>query len=246
MRYARWIIVGLLLFAGLAGAQTTKPATSPVELAEAEVREAERIIASDQQVLDDKIADLNRSFETTVEYKALATAVLAADEKLQAARKTGTPQQKLDASSAYNKARAALDIARKTAVDGDADVKELRSKVAKAEYNLSIAKVELQKAYTTDVELRKAEAEAKIEADPILRAIRDGKLAIGMTLAQANHAMKKDGRLVEETQTTKVYEWPHSYVSGGRIVGNIWVNEYSTMFYWAHIESGKIVHHGKR
>jgi hypothetical protein len=65
---------------------------------------------------------------------------------------------------------------------------------------------------------------AKEEADPVAQAIRAGRLAPGMTLAQANSIMKKEARLIgEQGEGVQEYEWDFGY----KVV-------------WAYVVDGKL------
>jgi hypothetical protein len=137
-------------------------------------------------------------------------------------RRSGTPEQKLDASAAFTRSRAAVEKAKADAVGADAGVRDAHHRLGAVAQALSNARQEQAKAVAeakakaeevrVAAEVREIEAEAeRMLKDPIYRAMKRGDLAIGMTLEQANKSQKSEGRVIEQSGDETLYEWT-SYI----------------------------------
>jgi hypothetical protein len=109
-------------------------------------------------------------------YAALKKAQVDAQNKLEAARATGTPQERLDASSAFTKAKAAAEKYRLAAIAND-------RAIAQAEGDLQRARGAKEEAAERAAQAARQEAAAKAAAD--VAAARAAK-RLGVTLAGYN------------------------------------------------------------
>jgi hypothetical protein len=227
-------IVLVLILSTVVMAQT-RPTTAPsVEDLAVAVEVAKTVLAA-------ATAKAEREAMASDPYKTLAAEVEAARAALEEARRSGTPQERLDASSAYNKARLALEPIVPEAVKNAPEVIAATRGLRIAESALSAR----QQA------IREAE-----ENDPINVAIREKRLVLGMTLEQARKAMGRDGKLFEETEAYITYAWdvysePYTVdrptMSGNRVVGVHKVGvpgRYQHTIY-ATFEHGKLTSHQK-
>jgi len=87
--------------------------------------------------------DAGDRFDTTPTGKAAKADVVAKRRALEKARALGTPQDRIEASSAYNKARSARDAARDNAVVADPDVLSALSAADRAKAELDRGKAAL-------------------------------------------------------------------------------------------------------
>ena len=150
-------------------APTTQPTTRPATVAEAQAAvNAAKTLA---------LAKLVASSEYK-QKKAVADAAMA---KLQQARETGTPEDRLAASHDYVVANAPVKAMEETAFKSDPDV--------------AAAEAELQRVRTAAAEAVKRIQEAKRPPpppapnnDPMDEAMRKGKIVLGMTEDQAERA----------------------------------------------------------
>jgi len=124
----------------------TKPAAEPAEVLAA------------RQHLADVTASVIKGFDAGPKGMPLAAAVEARRQALEDARANGSPQDKLDASAAYNRARRDLDAAHQEALRTSADVV-----AAQAKLTLAKASADKEKA---DAEAANAAAAEKGANDP--------------------------------------------------------------------------------
>lgn len=178
--------ITLVLMLSTMAMTQTRPTTAP------SVEDLTVAVEVAKTVLSAATAKAERDAMASDAYKTLAAEVEAARAALEEARRSGTPQERLDASSAYNKARLALEPIVPEAVKNAPEVIAATRGLRIAESALSAR----QQA------IREAE-----ENDPINVAIREKRLVIGMTLEQANKAMGRTGKLVAESQRVATYAW---------------------------------------
>ncbi len=118
----------------------------------------------------------------------------------------GTAQEKLDASRAFVAAEQAAKKMRADAMAHDAALAVAVADAESARNRVAEAKEAAEQAEREAAEERAAAEAARVEGDPILRGIRDHRLVLGMTLAEAQKAMGTGVR-VEETAAGVVYRW---------------------------------------
>jgi len=117
--------------------------------------------------------------------KPLVAEVAAKQAALEQARATGTPQDRLDASAAFNRARKALDDARAEALKKSKDVMEAQMKFAAASAALAAAVAD-EKA---KAEAKQSAEDEKARNDPVRVAIQKHQVIKGMTDNQVKQAM---------------------------------------------------------
>jgi hypothetical protein len=185
--------------------RTTQPSTKPsaVDVArkaiadrESDLQIAKQSVVTAQQACIDRV----RTSDDYVAKKKIADEL---NVKLEQIRKTGTMQERLDASSAYGKVATELKAMEARALKDDEATKAAADAVAHAQIELNGAKDDLTRAQ----EQAKADAKAKIEADPIKSGIRDHKLVIGMTYDQAVEAKGEGGHKTHEDTESFTVEW---------------------------------------
>lgn len=161
----KYVICLVMIMASIATAQANRPATMPAFEGTAEYLElsaaidaAGKAVAGAEMQLKEATASVVGRIRASTEYKAAKAKVDAAEEKLMKARLSGTPQQKLDASSEWNKARQAFEAIEPSALDSDKAIADAKAALATSTNRHADAKRAFAK--------RKAEAdraEASIE-----------------------------------------------------------------------------------
>jgi hypothetical protein len=192
----KWFVLVGVLWAGVAGAQTTKPTTVPSLIDIVPLQKARDATA--QAAAREKEAAKDR-WEGSAECKRLTAALDEARATLEDARKSGTAQEKLDASRAYNITRLELQQATEKALKGDRDL-------SLAERRRDEARAAFDEACIQNERIR----QAIDDADPIKRAMKEGRVVPGMTLTEVERSLRSKGRLVSETESSTFYRFVES------------------------------------
>ena len=174
------IFLAVLLASAIAvPAATTQPSTQPsmIDLkADLTIAQTDLALAQDRATQD---------LDNSPAGKALVADVAAKQAALEQARASGTPQDRLDASAAFNRARKTLDDARAAALKASKEVREAQAKVATASAALAAASAD-EKA---KAEAKQAAEDEKARNDPVRIAIRKHQVIKGMTDDQVKQAM---------------------------------------------------------
>ena len=157
----------------------TQPSTQP---ATADLKAA---LITAQSGLDAAAARASGDFDSSPAGKPLVADVASRKVALEQARSSGTAQDRLDASAAFNRARKALDDARAEALKASKEVLEAQLKVATAKASLAMAVAD-EKA---KAEAKQAADDEKARNDPVRIAIRKHQVIKGMTDEQVKQAM---------------------------------------------------------
>jgi len=112
-------LFGLLLL--IAAGPATQPATTQ-RASGPSVHDAKAAVTADATAVDVAKAKAVRAFDATAAGKRLAANVADKEKALEQARATGAAQDKLDASSAFNRARGELEEGRAAAISADRGV----------------------------------------------------------------------------------------------------------------------------
>jgi hypothetical protein len=92
------------------------------------------------------------------------------------------------------------------------EITRLRAQVARLVQELDALRAERDEL----VSALAAKSSTSKPAQNILNAIVEGRLEVGMTLAQANEAMGSDGRMVHKNeQGVETYEWRRATINAG-------------------------------
>lgn len=174
------VLFAVLLFMAITSrAAETQPATQPsmIDLkADLTIAQTNLALAQDRATQD---------LENSPAGKPLVAEVAAKQAALEQARATGTPQDRLDASAAFNRARKALDDARAEALKKSKDVMEAQMKFAAASAALAAAVAD-EKA---KAEAKQSAEDEKARNDPVRVAIQKHQVIKGMTDNQVKQAM---------------------------------------------------------
>lgn len=235
------ILLALSIASHAFGAET-RPSTQPV--GEEHRALADAVLAAEQFAAHTAADAVNRLHAST-EYKAATARLESAAAALESARASGTPQQRLDASSQWNKARLAVERMGPEAIKADA-------KASSAAAEVERLRKALASAIATAEARRHREQEEADARDPVKVAVKEKRLAVGMTLEQANAAMGSDGVLKEEdADGNSFYRWP-IYVTeidippqGGFTTGVHTVRERLAGYNWAIVRKGRVTQWGK-
>lgn len=184
----------ILVVASLAPAKppATKPASQPSSPA---VASAQIDVSNARQACLDRV-------RATPDYLA---AKKTADESLKVledARQNGTTEQRLSASSTYTRLASVLKKMEDDAVEADGGVKA-------ANDHLAQARDEFAQQIKNEMQQAKADRDAETAAeqqrmkDPIYRAMKEGKPAVGMTEEQVEKAVKVHGYKSRTTYTSE-------------------------------------------
>jgi hypothetical protein len=188
----------------LGGAAPANQPTSDIAILTSQASQADKAVAEAQSTAESRTAALPA-------YQAAKQAVDNAQKTLDAARAGDDLQARLDASSAFNHAKATLKSVHDASIGSDLALSaalkmqsELHSALAKAQ------KEDADRQATAEAAEAKQKAdaeEAAIRADPIKLAIREKRAIPGMTLDQVRQALGAPGKLVSEDATSQIYEW---------------------------------------
>lgn len=170
----RGMILAALLAACVAAGPATAPTTHPSD-PKADLRSAQASLASAQ-------ANAAQDFDNG-SGKPLVAEVAAKQAALDEARLNGSAQERLDASSAFNRARKALDDARAGAIKDSKEVLAARMRVATARAAEAQAEADAKAATNA------AQAAQDAKDAPMRNAIRRHKVINGMTEDQVRSAM---------------------------------------------------------
>jgi len=218
----RLILTGLVSFAVAAAPPVrpasrpaTRPATLPAGVAGAEraAAEAKRRADAAAAAVDKAKADGVRRLESSREYKDALAEQEARQKALEKARASGTPQEKLNASAAFTKARQAVEKMRAESVQKDDALK--KALAAKSAADADLLRAEKHAA---------AEREAN---DPVTIAVRQGKFVKGMTEEQAGQVMARFPAITTEKKVEdagngeKRIHWAQSDVTTGEVVRRV-------------------------
>lgn len=204
---------GLCIGVSAANAQAKRPATSPTSApAITDTRPLYEITVKAGKVATKARAAAEQRWEESNECKMLKSDLEKTQDERDRAKAGTDLQEKLATSKAYNDARLAIEAAMAKSLDADGELK-----AAQVAHRLSLD--DLERAEKRNAKLR-AEADAK---DPIKVAMKNHKVAIGMTLAQVEESVKRKGVLVRETETQKLYDFsPFIPASGARTGYLVW------------------------
>lgn len=181
-----------------------------------------------------------------------ANAKLAELERLRSSARA-TSKERLGAGSAYTKSKKEADRLITDAVDSDPQVKDARASVTQATTAYKVTASQTREAWAREdkeAATRRKQEQEEFEKDPIRVAIREKRLAVGMTLEQAREAMGSEGQLVYEGQNgEKGYKWtfysdqPSGFTSSGLPVygGRASV----THIFSATVQNGKVVEYSR-
>lgn len=189
------VLFGALVASSAQADTATQPTSNIASLQWAVSATTDRASIAKNKAAEAEAGCLKR-LEKSAEYKSLQADADAKEKFLNEARRSGSPDQKLDASRAFVKARKAVQEMRASTVESDPIVKENRDEYAAAENELKSATAALSLEVTRANQEQKAKdalAEEQRMKDPIYRAMKDGTLAIGMTEDQAEKAMAVRG-----------------------------------------------------
>lgn len=205
-----WLTILAVLCVAAAPAQKprTRPTSAPTaqDLAKA-IADAQAKVNDARAVVGRARTDAAKRWEAGAG-KVLIAGVAAKQKALEEARRTGTAQEKLDASSSYTKAKAVADKARTSAVESDIAVKAAGERLTREELSLGNIRLELSRQEDEERHLAKekeAAKEAAKQRDPNYRAIMRGEIVAGMTLEQAEEAVKHQNRMYDFGRQTSSY-----------------------------------------
>lgn len=134
------IVAALLLPVVLLAAPTTKPTTR--DALSASLADATRDLKLLENKISDRVKDAGLEFDTTARAKDQISRISALNEALIKARATGTQQQKLDASSEWNKSRLKYESERNAAIESDTALNSLKDQRAVLKNKISILNAE--------------------------------------------------------------------------------------------------------
>src|SRR5688572_26691704 len=218
----RLILTGLVSFAVAAAPPVrpasrpaTRPATLPAGVAGAEraAAEAKRRADAAAAAVEKAKADGVRRLESSREYKDALAEQEARQKALEKARASGTPQEKLDASAAFTKARQLVEKMRADSIAKDEVLK--KAVAAKSAADLELVRAGKHAA---------AEREAN---DPVNVAIRQGKFIKGMTESQAGEVMARfpvsttEKKVEDAGNGEKLIHWSQRDVTTGDVVRKV-------------------------
>ena len=208
-------LVAVAVAAGPASKPASRPATRPagVAAAERELAAAQQRAAAATAAVEKARADGVRRLEASPAFKDALAELAGKQKALDKARASGTPQEKLNASAAFTKARRLVEKMRADSVDKDDVLK-------KAVAAKSAADVELVRAG------KRAAAERE-ENDPVNVAIRQGKFIKGMTESQAGQVMARfpviatEKKVEDSGNGEKLIHWSQRDVTTGDVVRRV-------------------------
>lgn len=202
----------VFLLAALAGAA---PATKPGDDSDPGKKYTSAI--SDYRKAEDAVRDATMdaeaSFNKSAECVSLTAALATARAKLESARSSGTPEEKLNASAAFNRSRTKLRDAHTAFIKNDVGIRAANRDLAASDVRVKAAESEMSSialAAEKDRQQKEEAAEAERMKDPIYAAAKEGKVVAGMTEAQLVASLHKCGYVME----------PHTdqYLSDGKQV----------------------------
>ena len=176
----RLAIMGLLVL--VAAGPATKPTSQPAAMS----------VADAQVALIDAKQAAGDAFDRSAAGRAMVADVAEKQATLEAARSSGTPQDRLDASAAWNAARISYERAKAVAVDATSGVKAAQAALVAAQ---DVERMAAQKARADEADRQRQRdeaaraAQAEKEKDPIYQAIKANKFCKGMTQDQADQVM---------------------------------------------------------
>jgi hypothetical protein len=162
-------------------AAETQPATQP------SINDLKATVQTARSDLDAAQTRAIEEFDRSPAGKLLVADLAARQSALEHARATsGTQQDRLDASAAFNRARKQLDDARADALKKSELVLDAQRKVAHAKASLAAAVVEEQ----SKADAKQAAEDEKARNDPVRIAVRKHQVLQGMTADQVKQAMQ--------------------------------------------------------
>jgi hypothetical protein len=208
MTVKTWIMAVVVIMGAVgAGPATrpaaTKPAPKLIDLAPLEAR-----VAAAESAADKAKADARARWEASDEYKRLAADVERKKKALDAARAGTDSKLKLDASAAYNAARAEL---------ADADARAMKGGGEKEATEALQRRMDLEEA--------KAENQRRLAAAHAVNPLeRRTKLEMGMTVDEADQVMggrlKRSGKIFSKSESVTAYEVElsnrHNFIDNAR------------------------------
>jgi hypothetical protein len=159
--------------------------------------------------------DAGDRFDATPAGKAAKAEVAAKHRALEEARALGSPEDRLEASSAYNKARAARDAARDAGVAADPDVLRALASADRAKAELDRGKAALG--------ISDAPKSASVPAPPapVIRAeyrVESSKTFGGMRTMKVTFTVVADAQQVESVLRTELMSSIDKDPPGGDII----------------------------
>jgi hypothetical protein len=160
--------------------------------------------------LDTITEDRTKTLAATPEYQAARKAADEAEANLARIRISGSTEERMAASAAFVKAKAALDGIRSNTVNQDPDYRATQAALRKAEAALKDARSVFDRQRLTQ-ERALAAAKAKAAAlaaakDPVRRGQIEGRVAVGMTLAQVQN-LYGDGNITSNTPKSRQLDY---------------------------------------
>jgi hypothetical protein len=190
-------------------AATSQP--SPQEAYDAVLSPYKGRIALAQQRVQEADSVAKASAHAKPEFVVQAQKLADAESELLKARKGGDAQARLRASSAYNREREKLRQVETALLGEDQSLAAAKANVESAFRELAAN----QSAATQKRDEQKRKIEALIEADPVLKGLRDHRLAVGMTFEQASALFTERAEHVGETGGgVNIYRWTYYIPSG--------------------------------
>jgi len=184
----------------LAAGPATKPTTRPdaTNALQAALADAQSNIAKAREAVMARCRE-------TAEYRSASKDREAKEQTLDAARRDGTPQDRLAASSAFVKADQAVKKLEASALASDKNLADAAAKEAVIKSQIRTIAAERRER---EASAAKAAQDAK-DNDPIQVAIRQGRLVAGMDEGQAKEAITKSLRARYPKPTTAVQLEPY-------------------------------------
>jgi len=173
-----WILIALL---SVSAGPTTSPTTKPLNA----VVLQQSIEDARAAIVKAKDAALSRCRETP-EYQAAAADREAKQHLLEDARRDGSPENRLAASSVFVKADLVVKKMEAEAISEDDAVKTSSAELTIAEASLRGVREEQKQQQ----EIAAASAKMAKENNPIAVAIRQHRIVKGMTVSQAHEAFE--------------------------------------------------------
>jgi hypothetical protein len=127
-------------------AEIRRTLQGPVEEFTEKAKEARRRAAEAEAALSKAQNGALARARGTREYRGLAAAAARAEAQLQASRRSGTVQQRLDAGAALNRLRGAMEKLERDALASDKDVARCKASLAEERQSVARCEASLKKA----------------------------------------------------------------------------------------------------
>ncbi|HEY8667830.1 MAG TPA: hypothetical protein VIL86_14275 [Tepidisphaeraceae bacterium] len=171
------IVVSVCLAGPASDAQTTGPSSRPIDDAApaGTVAEAEKNLVDARAAIDMARDQCVKKLEVSKDYQQLAADAATKDTALQEARSHGTPQERIDASSAANKARRQMIEVKERALRTDTGIAKAKAAETVAAATVSelkerdraaAAKATAEAAARDAAAVREARAKADADQEP--------------------------------------------------------------------------------